>query len=97
MAFWDELEKIGESSRSSSSVWKSKTVGAPRSKVPATQMDRAPTLSDSPSPKLVGPASRYGKRQNYSQPNVAAPPPSNPSQGMAERMTPPPNVVFGVR
>jgi hypothetical protein len=97
MAFWNELEKIGAALRSSTSSWSSKTVGAPRSKVPPKQMDRAPTLSDSPSPKLVGPASQYGKRQNYSQPNVAAPPPSNPTQGMAERMMPPPNVVFGVR
>jgi len=97
MAFWDELEKIASEARDPGSVWSSKTVGAPRSKLPPIQADRAPELSSAPDPKLVGPASQYGKRQNYSQPNVDTPQSTNPTIGAAERATPPPNVVFGVR
>jgi len=97
MAFWDELEKIGQQARSPGSPFASKTVGAPRAKLPPSQADHAPTLSDNPSPKLVGPASNYGKRQNYAQPNVATPPMTNPEQGEDVRNTPVPNVVFGVR
>lgn len=95
MAFWDEIEKIAVQSRSPGSAWRSKSVGAPRSKLPPRQVDRAPTLSENMSPKLV--TSQQGKRQNYSQPNVDTPEIANPMQNAQERMTPPPNVVFGVR
>jgi hypothetical protein len=96
-AFWDELEKIAVQSRSPFSPWKSQTVGAPRTKLPPIQMDKAPTLSGNLSPKLVGPASQYGKRQNYSQSNTDVAPTVNPMMGSSERSVPTPNVVFGAR
>jgi hypothetical protein len=97
MAFWDELEKIGQEARSPDSPFSSKTVGAPRAKVTPAQADRAPTLSGSLSPKLVGPASSYGPRQNYAQPTAETAPATNPAQGEEARTASPPNVVFGVR
>lgn len=98
-AFFDELEKIGETqARSSSSVWSSKTIGAPRSKLPGTQSPKAPTVPGELNSKLVRPASQFGKRQQeYSQPSSATPPSTNPAQGDMARNQPPPNVVFGVR
>ena len=95
-AFLDELEKIGET-RSSESSWSSKTVSAPRSKTVGIQAAKAPTAPGNLSSKLVGPASQFGKRQNYSQPNVSTTPSTNPMQGVRERHAPSPNVVFGVR
>ena len=97
-SFYEELEKIAAvQSRSSSSTWSSKTVGAPRTKLPGKQSPKAPTVPGKLSPKLVQPAAGYGKRQNYSQPNPATTPETNPAQQAAARQAPPPNVVFGVR
>ena len=97
-ALFDELRKIAETQvRSSSSSWGAKTIGAPRSKLTGVQLAKAPTLPGKLHPKLIGPASQFGKRQNYSQPNVDTLPSTNPAQGAAARQLPPPNVVFGVR
>jgi hypothetical protein len=98
MAFFDELEKIGGQARSSSSVWASKTTGAPRVKTSGTEAAKAPTVPGKLDTKLVRPASQYGKRQQtYSQPSSVTPPSTNPAQGVMARYHPPPNVVFGVR
>jgi hypothetical protein len=96
MAFFEELEKIGAQARSSSSTWSPKTVGAPRSKLPGKQAPKAPTAPGKLNVKITKPT-QYGARQNYSQPNVETAPSTNPAQGSAQRNTPPPNVVFGVR
>lgn len=98
MAFFDELEKIGGSARSSFSSWSSKTVGAPRSKATGIMAAKAPTVPGKLDSKLVLPASQFGKRhQTYSQPSSVTPPLTNPAQGSVARNQPPPNVVFGVR
>ena len=73
-AFFEELEKLGGLARSMDSPWGTKTVGAPRSKIPAAQYPKAPTAPGPMSPKLVTPAAKYGPSQNYSQPNFATPP-----------------------
>jgi len=84
-AFFTELEKLS-----------SETIGAPRSKLPGFQGPKAPTAPGSLAPKNTMPGG-YGKRQNYSQPNVSSPAEFNPTQGIGARQQPPPNVVFGVR
>lgn len=96
-AFFEELEKIGAQARSPDSVWAAQTIGAPRSKLPGTQSPKSPTVPGRLSPKVVSPASSYGQRQNYSQPNSAMTPDTSPMQNIQSRHTPPPNVVFGVR
>lgn len=96
-AFFEELEKIGAQARSSESVWTSKTTSAPRSKLPGRQAPKAPTAPGNLGPKVIRPAPQFGKRQNYSQPNVETPPATNPAQAADARHQPPPNVVFGVR
>lgn len=97
-AFYEEIEKIAASQvRSSDSVWSSKTIGAPRSKLPGQQAPKAPTAPGDLNVKIKAPAASFGPRQNYSQPNEASAPDTNPAQGAAVRNTPPPNVVFGVR
>lgn len=97
-AFADELMKIAATQvRSSSSSWSAKTVGAPRSKLKGIQKPKAPTTPGKLSPKVIKPAAQFGKRQNYSQPNTAAPPETNPAQQQGLRAIPPPNVVFGAR
>jgi len=96
-SFYAELEKIAESQARSSGTWSAKTVGAPRSKPAGIQSPKAPTVPGKLHPKLVAPASSFGKRQNYSQPNPATTPETNPTQNVAARHAPPPNVVFGVR
>lgn len=99
IALFDELEKIAEQqARSFSSAWSSKTIGAPRAKLPGTQSPKAPTVPGKLNSKLVRPASQFGKRQQtYSQPSSATAPTTNPTQAAAARHKPPPNVVFGVR
>jgi len=97
VAFFEEMEKIGGQARSSFSVWSSKTVGAPRSKLSGQQAPKAPTAPGKLNVKIVAPGAKLGPRQNYSQPNVVTAPPANPMQGAGVRNTPPPNVVFGVR
>jgi hypothetical protein len=97
-AFFDELEKIGGQARSSSSVWSSKTVGAPKSKSPTVEAAKAPTVPGKLDTKLVRPASQFGERhQTYSQPSTVTPPSTNPAVGSMARHQPPPSVVFGVR
>ena len=96
-AFYEELEKIGSQARSYASTWASKTVSSPRVKMPSGKMPKAPTVPKQFSLNNVAPASQFGKRQHYSQPNPATAPQSNPTQNAAGRMQPPPNVVFGVR
>lgn len=98
IAFFDELEKIAGQARALSSSWASKTVGAPRAKLPGLQTAKAPTVPGKLNAKLVRPASQFGKRhQKYSQPSSITPPSTNPALGMQARNQPPPNVVFGVR
>jgi hypothetical protein len=96
-AFYDELEKIGAQARSSSSSWSSQTVSAPRVVAPSAETPKAPTVPSQFSLKNVKPASQFGRRQKYSQPNATTTPQSNPTQNAEGRMQPPPNVVFGVR
>ena len=96
MAFHEELTKIA-AARSPSSAYAPKTVGAPRSKFPSQQTPKAPTAPGKLNVKIVAPAAQFGKRQNYSQPNAATQPTTNPAQGEKLRNAPPPNVVFGVR
>lgn len=97
-AFADEVMKIAATQvRSTTSAWSSKTVGAPRTKMPGKQQPKAPTVPSKLSPKVIKPASKFGKQQNYSQPNTAAPPETNPVQQQGLRAIPPPNVVFGAR
>ena len=97
-AFFDELVKIAETQqRDSSSTWVPKTIGAPRAKLPDTQVARAPEMPGALSPKLVAPAGQHGGRQNYSKPYTASPQDTSPEQGDSQRQAPPPNVVFGVR
>lgn len=96
-AFHQEIEKIATQVRSVSSQWSSKTVGAPRSKLPGQQAPKAPTAPSQLNVKITAPAAKLGPRQNYSQPNVVTAPPANPAQGAEVRNTPPPNVVYGVR
>lgn len=97
-AFYEEIEKIAAvQQRSSDSVWSSKTIGAPRSKLPGQQAPKAPTAPGDLNVKVVAPAASSGPRQNYSQPNEASAPDTNPAQGAEVRNVPPPNVVFGVR
>jgi hypothetical protein len=97
MAFLDEMEKIGGQTRLPGGTFTSQTVGAPRSKLPGAQSPKAPTAPGKLQSKIVSPASKFGKRQNYSQPNTATPQSTNPIQQEALRQTQPPNVVFGVR
>ena len=97
-AFFDELAKIAETQqREPTSAWAPKTIGAPRSKVPNSQVAHAPEPPGALSPKMVAPAGQFGSRQNYSQPYTASPQDTNPEQGESQRQAPPPNVVFGVR
>jgi len=95
-ALFDELQKLGESDRNPSSVWAPKTVGAPRSKLSGVQSPKAPTAPGSMAPHNVEPVAKYGP-QDYSQPNSATAPETNPSVEMTARIQRPPNVVFGVR
>lgn len=83
-ALFDELMKVAAEARDPNSPWSPKTVGSPRSKLPALQFPKAPTAPGSLSPKLVKPAGNYGTRQEYAQPVVSIPdgplqtePPSN--------------------
>lgn len=92
-AFFGELEKVA---RDLNSAWATKTIGAPRSKLPPIQLAKAPTAPGPMSPKLVMPAAKNGPRQTYSQPNVESPPEFNPAQSSDARQTPPPSVSFGV-
>lgn len=96
LAFFGELEKIAEQARSVG-TWSPKTVGAPRSKMPDSQVAKAPTVPGKLNVKIVKPAAKFGPRQNYSRSNTATAPDSNVLQGADARQTPPPNVVFGVR
>ena len=96
LAFFNELEKLAESDRNPSSVWAPKTVGAPRSKLTGTQVAKAPAAPSSMAPHNVEPVAKYGP-QDYSQPNEASTPETNPGLEATARIQTPPNVVFGAR
>lgn len=97
-AFFDELDKIAQTQqREPTSAWAPKTIGAPRSKLPNSQVANAPEMPGALSPKLVKPAGQYGGRQDYSKPYTDSPQDTNPEQGESQRQAPPPNVVFGVK
>lgn len=95
--FFEELRKLGSLQPRAPGSWTPTTVGAPRSKLPSQQAPRSPTVPGNMSTKIVGPASKFGPQQNYSEPNTVAPPELNPTQAAAGRNVMPPNVVYGVR
>ena len=74
--------------RDADSPWASKTVGAPRSKLPSVQFPKAPTAPANMNAKLVLPAGKHGPRQNYSQPNVSSYPENSLGNNMASDSPP---------